>query len=237
MLIWWQRGISSHVRLAAWMPATCATVRTSPFLRLPALISSKVAGASRTRQRATASRTVSSLPPTSTMRALPLSSRCVSSLLPMLSSYASHGAAIVAGRLRHTLGFLLHRPHKQRTQSLFVDDGAQGGLDVDLVGAKQTQPQVAVGDQTQTVARGTEMLGDGRDDSHCPRRPWDTAILLRGAIASWLVGWFQRGQCFQLASQLGGGYQAVVLPQWADGHVLDEADLDRQAPGKVEVWS
>src|SRR5450830_277658 len=171
MLIWWQRGISSHVRFAAWMPATCATVRTSPFLRLPALISSKVAGASRTRQRATASRTVSSLPPTSIMRALPLSSRCVSSLLPMLSSYTSHGAAVVAGRLRHALGFLLHRPHKQRAQCLLVDDGPQGGPDIDLVGAEQAQPQVAVGDQTQAVARGAEMLGDGRDDgdgSGCP---------------------------------------------------------------------
>src|SRR5450756_2433481 len=237
MLIWWQRGISSHVCLAAWMPATCATVRTSPFLRLPALTSSKVAGASKTRQRATASRTVCSLPPTSTIRALPLSSRCVSSLLPMLSSYASHGAAVVAGRLRHALGFLLHRPHKQRAQCLLVDDGPQGGPDVDLVGAEQAQPQVAVGDQTQAVARGAEMLGDGRDDgdgSGCPR---DTAILLRGTVAPWLFGGFQRGQCFQLASQLSGGYQAVVLPQWADGHVLDEADLDWQAPGKVEVWS
>src|SRR5450830_1107258 len=103
------------------MPATCATVRTSPFLRLPALTSSNVAGASRTRHRATASRAVSSLPPTSTIRALPLSSRCVSSLLPMLSSYAAHDAAVVAGRLRHALGFLLHRLHEQCAQSFLID--------------------------------------------------------------------------------------------------------------------
>src|SRR5664280_447900 len=235
MLIWWQRGISSHVRFAAWMPATCATVKTSPFLRLPALISSKVAGASRTRQRATASRTVSSLAPTSTMRALPLSSRCVSSVLPMLSSYASHGAAVVAGCFRHTLGLLLHRTHKQCTQSLLVDDGAQGGLDIDLIGAKQTQPQVTVGKQAQAVARGAEMLGDRRDDGHGAGRSGDAAVLLRWTVASWLVGWFQNGQCFQLASQLGGGYQVVVFAQRADGHIFDEAHLDRQSPGEVEV--
>src|SRR5450830_1279794 len=191
MLIWWQRGISSHVRFAAWTPATCATVMTSPFLRLPALTSSKVAGASRTRQRATASRAVSSLPPTSTMRALPLSSRCVSSLLPMLSSYASHDAAVVASRLRHALGFLLHRPHKQCAQRLLVDDGAQGGLGVDLVGAKQAQPQVAVGEQAQTVARGAEMLGHGRDQGDGSGRSGDTAIFLCGTVALRLVGWLK----------------------------------------------
>jgi hypothetical protein len=56
----------------------------------------------------------------------------------MLSSYASHGAAVVTGDLRHALGFLVHRLHKQSAQGLIIHAWAQGGPDVDLVGAKQT---------------------------------------------------------------------------------------------------
>src|SRR3990170_337063 len=71
-------GIHSSVRLAAATPATCATARTSPFaMRFP-LMSLAVCGFMWTSPRATAWRREGVLPDTSTMRARPLRSTCVS---------------------------------------------------------------------------------------------------------------------------------------------------------------
>src|SRR5829696_2092613 len=74
----WQSGISSGVRLAPMIPATRATARASPFGRSLAARSSRVAGASTTRQPAVATRSVSGLAETSTIRAAPCSSRWLS---------------------------------------------------------------------------------------------------------------------------------------------------------------
>src|SRR5438270_1651065 len=61
------------------MAATWATCRTSPLRADPSVTSLSVAGSITTSPRATASRTVSRLPPTSTIRARPCRSRWVSS--------------------------------------------------------------------------------------------------------------------------------------------------------------
>src|SRR5262245_1268640 len=71
----WQSGISVPVCLAAWMPATRATPRTSPLGASPAATAAAVSGAIRTNARATARRRVTSLAETSTIRAAPDSSR------------------------------------------------------------------------------------------------------------------------------------------------------------------
>ena len=67
----WHSGIRSGVRFVARMPAVRATPSTSPFGALPSRITRSVAGAIRSTPRATASRTVSALVETSTMRASP----------------------------------------------------------------------------------------------------------------------------------------------------------------------
>ena len=75
---WWQSGISSSVRLAAWMAAMRATATTSPFGLSPATTRAAASGDIRTTARARAQRAVGCLSPTSTMRAWPAASRCVS---------------------------------------------------------------------------------------------------------------------------------------------------------------
>src|SRR3954447_26725435 len=71
-------GISSSVRLAAWIAATRATVTTAPLGASPAATRAAVSGDIRTTARARAQREVSDFSETSTMRALPAASRCVS---------------------------------------------------------------------------------------------------------------------------------------------------------------
>ncbi len=72
-------GIRSLVRLAAMTPATRAQASTSPLAALPSTISAKVAGFMAMNPSATATRSVSGLADTSTMRTSPFSSICVSS--------------------------------------------------------------------------------------------------------------------------------------------------------------
>ena len=79
----------SAVRLAAWMPASFATVNTSPLIKFPARMSLSVFGRVWTSARAIAIRSVSGLLPTSIMCALPCSSRCVSDLLLLIFRLAS----------------------------------------------------------------------------------------------------------------------------------------------------
>src|SRR3954452_3837934 len=71
-------GINSSVRLAAWMAASRATVATSPLGASPAATRAAASGDMRTTARARAQREVSDFSLTSTMRALPASSRWVS---------------------------------------------------------------------------------------------------------------------------------------------------------------
>src|SRR5690606_8688866 len=73
----WHIGIASAVRFAAMMAATRATPRTSPFFARPSRITAAVSGAIVIRPVAIATRSVSGLCPTSTMRALPASSKWV----------------------------------------------------------------------------------------------------------------------------------------------------------------
>ena len=66
-------GTSSQQRLAAMMPATCATESTSPFLQPPVRTSSSVEGSMWTNPAARATRWVFCFAETSTMRARPCS--------------------------------------------------------------------------------------------------------------------------------------------------------------------
>ena len=81
----WQRGIRSWVLLAAIMPAIRAVASTSPFGCSPSTIIRRVSGCIRMVASARASRSVTALSVTSTIRASPLSSRCVS-LLTIVSA-------------------------------------------------------------------------------------------------------------------------------------------------------
>ena len=80
----WQSGISSDVRFAAMIPASCAVASASPFGS--ARRRAAVSGAMCTTARATARRRCDGLPPTSTIFTDPLSSTWESS--------------VIAGRLR-----------------------------------------------------------------------------------------------------------------------------------------
>ena len=70
----WQSGMSSGVFLAASMPATRATAKTSPLGSRPSVISRSVSGDIRTLPVAVATRAVTGLSPTSTICARPRSS-------------------------------------------------------------------------------------------------------------------------------------------------------------------
>src|SRR5690349_10119071 len=74
----WQSGTSSWVFFAAMMPAMRAAPSTSPFLASPLRTISSVEGCITTRPSATATRSVTALADTSTMRASPLEPRWVS---------------------------------------------------------------------------------------------------------------------------------------------------------------
>src|SRR4051794_5029732 len=75
---WWASGISSSVRLAAWMAAIRATAATSPLGASPAATLAAADGDIRTTARARAYRSVGAFALTSTMRARPAESKCVS---------------------------------------------------------------------------------------------------------------------------------------------------------------
>src|SRR5574340_139511 len=79
--IGWHSGISSAVRLVAWIAAMRAMPSTSPLAASPPRMRSRVSGNMLIRPLATATRRVSSLPATSTMTARPRSSKWVNSLM------------------------------------------------------------------------------------------------------------------------------------------------------------
>src|SRR6266567_3084403 len=80
----WERGIRSGVFLAAAIPASRATARTSPLVILPARMAARVAGFMVTVARATAVRMVGLLPLTSTMTAWPLASKWLNDIKYLL---------------------------------------------------------------------------------------------------------------------------------------------------------
>src|SRR5262245_60346915 len=112
----WHSGISSWVRLAAMMPATRATPITSPFAALPLSTRSSVFAAMVTRPWAMATRSVTALGDTSTMRASPRALRCVSlagSATGLLRGAQTAGsAAHAAAKERARRGFDVALPHQ-----------------------------------------------------------------------------------------------------------------------------
>ena len=77
--------MSSAVRFEARIPARRPAASTSPLDDAPDAIDATTAGVVRRRAEATALRALSSLPPTSTIRAAPPASRCVKTA-PAISS-------------------------------------------------------------------------------------------------------------------------------------------------------
>ena len=128
----WHSGISSGVRLAAWMPATRATASTSPLLIAPRATSDVVSGRMCTRPRTTARRWVGSLGVTSTIRALPSGSRWVSPRSDMGPTLvAPAGTTFIPRRrpVRRAAGLaadLAHRP--ARAHELHLADHVPGPL-------------------------------------------------------------------------------------------------------------
>ena len=79
----WQKGIRSHVRLTAMVPATIAVSTIAPFL-LRSLLARNCAATSagkRTRHSALAARAVAGLAETSTIAGWPAASMCVNEVL------------------------------------------------------------------------------------------------------------------------------------------------------------
>ena len=94
--IGWQRGISSQVRLAAWMAAMRATASTSPLAAWPLSTALSTAGAMLINPSATARRSVAGRSPTSTMCTWPRPSRCEkpgSAMGPGVVCSRQHGEA------------------------------------------------------------------------------------------------------------------------------------------------
>src|SRR3954463_16214221 len=99
----WQSGMSSEVRLAAMIPASCAVVSASPLgseRRAPA-----VSALMRTRPEATARRRSEGLPPTSTMRTPPCSSTWLKPPFPGISDRESSAGRPLDGVEVGELGF------------------------------------------------------------------------------------------------------------------------------------
>ncbi len=108
----WQSGMSSQVRLAAWMPARRAAARTSPFFAVPLFMALRAAADIATWASAMATRRVAGLAPTSTMRAWPRASRWLSLGGLMARILAKAGAADNLGgreNFRRKLGHSLRR--------------------------------------------------------------------------------------------------------------------------------
>ena len=78
MLSGWHMGMSALVCLAAMTPATRAHASTSPLAAFPSTMSASVSGFMEMKPSATATRSVSALCDTSTMRTSPCSSIWVS---------------------------------------------------------------------------------------------------------------------------------------------------------------
>src|SRR6478736_2268153 len=135
----------SAVRFAAMMPARRATCNGSPFFTARERIARAAAAFIRTSPSATASRTVSGLAPTSTMRARPCSSTCDSRAAPRrrlgglfiaVSPREEEGQALERHREIHVLQ--LHaRRHLERAGREVEDRtnaGLHGGIDDALSG-------------------------------------------------------------------------------------------------------
>src|SRR3954453_7046004 len=109
----WKGGISSGGRLAAWMPAMRAVPITSPLGASPRATAAAVSADMRTVARARARRSLTSLPPTSTIRARPASSRCVSSSdrlvgLPRGFDEVAHRRLVAAPQQLDRIGLAVH---------------------------------------------------------------------------------------------------------------------------------
>src|SRR5215213_1352160 len=109
------------------MPAMRATETTSPLGPSPRATAPAVSGRMRTSARTTARRSVAALPPTSTMRALPASSRCESSLTgrqpPAASRVRGGDPCLSAPKGAWRVQVALDRP----VEAAPAGDGSEGG--------------------------------------------------------------------------------------------------------------
>src|SRR3546814_3793904 len=124
---WWPSGIRSAVGLAAWLAATRATERTSPFVVPPRATSEAVSDCMCTLARATARRWLGSLGVTSTIRALPSGSRGGRPRPDMVVKPTPGGRrGSVAAPSGCSAADLAHRP--PGTHELHLVDGVAGPL-------------------------------------------------------------------------------------------------------------
>ncbi len=101
----WHSGMSSAVRLAAITPASSAALAKSPFFRFPALARASVSAETCTIPLAMADRSVSGFAVTSTIRALPLSSKCESSSDITAELYRTAFGVFSCTMIEHRLSF------------------------------------------------------------------------------------------------------------------------------------
>src|SRR6266702_1261677 len=111
----WQSGMSSEVRLAAMMPAMRAVPSTAPFLALPDTIRSSVALLMTTRPSATASRSLTGLSDTSTIRASPEAPIWVrAGLAVVFADLVLDGSRAMSARARRMRGVPAREQHVGR---------------------------------------------------------------------------------------------------------------------------
>src|SRR6266511_578606 len=222
----WQRGIRSGVRLAAWMPATRATARTSPLVIAP-------------RARAMARRWLASLGVTSTIRARPSGSRWVRPR----SDMGRESRRTLSGRPEDELAADLAQGPGGPDEVQLVDRVApplrgHGALDdcgdrvvvasvaedaphVELLDREQAVAHLAVGGEADAVAGGAERVRDARDDADLASPIAVPVALGRRAVA---------GHRLQRVHRVDGGDDLVAgdnrlhgpLPRRIERHELDE---------------
>src|SRR4051812_27606747 len=156
----WQRGIQSAVRLSAAMAARRAVEKTSPFFPLPSSTRARVEASIFTAALATATRSVSGLAPTSTMRARPRSSRWVRDPLRVPNSDLE--SEVLPGVAEADV-------LDQRAQQGAVV-GEQPPLDVRADHVAQQAPEILVARVRQEAARVGQHPDEPREQAHVGER-------------------------------------------------------------------
>ena len=173
---------------------------------------------------ARATRSVSSLSPTSTMAARPRSSRWLSSHFTLRSGTSTVRwpplAAAVVGLARH--GGLDRRAQDGRV--------VQQRADVGLAPGEQAGAQPAVGGEAQAVARLAEVLRDAGDEADGPARAGDLPVLRRTVAVGAVVA-DEDVLLHEPAQHVAGRQQPSLSPEVFAGdppvqrHELDEAHV------------
>src|SRR5947209_12087089 len=173
----WHSGIRFGVCLAAWMPATRATARTSPLVSELLATIDVVSGFIITLHRASARRWVASLGVTSTMRARPRGSTWVRPRSLMVGE--SRGDPRLPADLAHAAGgpdevhladgvpgpLVAHVGDDGGGEVVVGPASPQHGPQIGLPYCEQAVAEHALGGEPDTVAAAAERLRDAGDDA------------------------------------------------------------------------